>query len=80
MVASAEDVVAHISELEGKRAVIANEVRVLDTIPLNELLGRAVGARKDAAEGVRRAEVRLGRARLAETRTKAIHDAVAALR
>ena len=30
----------------------------------------------NAEEGVKRAEVRLGRARLAETRAKAIHDAV----
>ena len=73
---SYEDVERHLQALEMRQKEIATELRLLDTLSLNEVLGRAVAARNDAQEGVTRAEVRLGRARLAEMRAKAIHDAV----
>ena len=73
---SIEDVERHLQVLEMRQKEIATELRLLDTLALNEVLGRAVAARNDAEEGVRRAEVRLGRTRLAEMRAKAIHDAV----
>ena len=76
VVNSREELLVHMDELGKRREAIASEVGILDTISLNELLGRAVGARDSAVEGVRRAEVRLGKARRAEMRAKAIHDAV----
>ena len=71
-----EDVMRHLKDLTNQQEEIASELRILDTLALNQVLGRAVTARNDAEEGVKRAEVRLGRARLAEMRAKAIHDAV----
>ena len=73
---SYEDVMLHLEGLERRQREIASELRILDTLGLNEVLSRAVVARNDAGEGVRRVEVRLGKARLAEMRAKAIHDAV----
>ena len=73
---SREESLLHIEEERKRRESIAREVGILDTISLNEVLGRAVETRDGAVEGVRRAELRLGKARLAETRARAIHDAV----
>ena len=76
VVSSREELLVHIEEVGKRREAIAREVGILDTISLNEVLGRAVETRDGAVEGVRRAEVGLGKARLAEMRAKAIHDAV----
>ncbi|MDE0279983.1 MAG: AAA family ATPase [Gammaproteobacteria bacterium] len=73
---SREELLLHIEDVEKKREAIASEVGILDTISLNAILGRAKETRDHAVERVRRAEVRLGKTRLAETRAKAIHDAV----
>ena len=76
VVSSREEFLVHIEEVRKRREAIAREVGILDTMSLNEVLGRAVETRDGAVEGVRRVEVRLGKARLAEMRAKAIHDAV----
>ena len=76
VVSSREELLMHIEEVKQGRQAISSEVGILDTISLNEVLGRAVETRDGGVEGVRRAEVRLGKARLAEMRAKAIHDAV----
>ena len=75
-VESFDDGKRHLEDFERQRREIAGELRILDTLALNEVLGRAVSARDSAEEGVKRVEVRLGKARLAEMRAKAIHDAV----
>ena len=64
-----------ISVLDADRQAIVADLQLVDTISLDLAIARATQAMGDASERVRRAETRLGRARLAETRAKAIHDA-----
>ena len=63
------------SELEVERASIAANLRILDAISVSRLLARAIEDEKSARDRISRAEIRLGRARLAEGRAKAIYDA-----
>jgi chromosome segregation protein len=62
-------------ELSTIRASITADLRTLETVSLNRLLIRATEDEGAARERVARAEARLGRARIAETRAKAIFDA-----
>ncbi|MFA3919127.1 hypothetical protein [Ruegeria hyattellae] len=64
-----------ISTLEAERQTISRDLRLVDTISLDRAIARAANDQEDAKKQIARAEARLGRARLAETRAKAIHDA-----
>ena len=64
-----------MSELEVERTSIARNLRILDAISVSRLLARAIEDEKSARDRISRAEMRLGRARLAEGRAKAIYDA-----
>lgn len=66
---------AALATLAGERAAIAADLRSLETISVNRLLVRATEDEAAARERVARAEMRLGRARIAEMRAKAIFDA-----
>ena len=71
-----ESLTKNIDELKSEWANIAAQIKILDTITLNQVLTKALQVNKDAKDQVERAEARLGRFRLAEMRAKAIHDAV----
>lgn len=64
-----------ITALEAERQSITTNLRLRDTIPLNQVITRATEDQSVARERVSRAQVRLGKARLGETRGKAIFDA-----
>jgi chromosome segregation protein len=64
-----------ISDLEIERLSIVRDVRTLESININSLLTRAVEEEKAAKARISRAETRVGRARLAESHAKTIHDA-----
>ena len=71
-----EYLLKHIEELKNEEVIIANQIKILDTISLNRVLTKALEDKKGATDQVKRAEARLGRVRLADMRAKAIHDAV----
>ncbi len=73
--ASLEEVERRISTLKAEQQAIAADLRLIDTISLDRAISRATEDREAAKDRVVRAEERLGRARLAETRAKAIYDA-----
>ena len=73
--ATFEDIQSRVTALEIERNSITGDLRLLDTISLDQVLVRATEDQSTAKERIARAEARLGRARLAETRAKAIHDA-----
>jgi chromosome segregation protein len=73
--ASSEDVQRRIASLEAERRAIIADVRLIDTISIDQAVYRAAQDQQGARDRVARAERRLGRARLAETRAKAIYDA-----
>lgn len=73
---SFDELVKCVSDLEGEQLAISADLRLIDTISLDRVLARASEDQGVAKERVARAESRLGRARLAEARSKAIHDAV----
>jgi len=64
-----------VAALEAERQSITADLRLLDTISLNQVIARATEDHSAARERVSRAEARLGKARLGETRAKAIFDA-----
>ena len=64
-----------ITANEAERQSITADLRLLDTISLNQVISRATEDQSVARERVSRAEARLGKARLGETRAKAIFDA-----
>jgi hypothetical protein len=69
------DIERRLSALEADRQAIAADLRLIDTISLDRAVARATADQDNAKERIARAEARLGRARLAETRAKAIYDA-----
>lgn len=73
--ATAESTMLRIEALKSELATIVADLRLLDTISLNQALVRASESQHSAKDRVARAEARLGRARLADTRARAIHDA-----
>ena len=74
--ASLADIEQRLSALEAERQKIAADLRLIDTISLDRAIERAATDQDHAGVMIARAEARLGRARLAETRAKAIYDAV----
>ena len=74
--ATPENLAKHIVALKSEHTDIAREVKILDTISLNQSLTMALEANRGAKDRVERAEAQLGRVRLADRRAKAIHDAV----
>jgi chromosome segregation protein len=64
-----------LSDLEIERSSIVRDLRILEAININSLLARAIEDEKAARAKISRAEIRIGRARLAESHAKAIHDA-----
>lgn len=73
--ASRSDIELRISGLEREQQAIAADMRMLDTLSFDRVISRATSDQATAAERVRQTEVRLGRARLGETRAKALYDA-----
>lgn len=73
--ASLDDIEQMISELETERQTILADLRLVDTISLDRAIARASRDCDAAKKQIARTEERLGHARLAETRAKAIHDA-----
>lgn len=73
--ASLPDVERRMSALEADQQAIAADLGLIDTISLDSVIARATADQDNAKERIARAEARLGRARLAETRAKAIYDA-----
>lgn len=73
--ATEEQLHARVAAMESERQSITADLRLLDTISLNQVITRASEDQSVAHDRVMRAEARLGRARLAETRAKAIFDA-----
>jgi chromosome segregation protein len=73
--ASLVDIERRLSALDAERQAIANDLRLIDTISLDRAIARATVDQDNAKERIARAETRLGRARLAETRAKALYDA-----
>lgn len=69
------DIERRLSVLEAERQSIANDLRLIDTISLDRAIARAAADQDNAKERIARVEARLGRARLAETRAKALYDA-----
>lgn len=74
--ATPDSLAGQVVGLESERAAIEKELKILDTMALNQVLTMALEVHRGERERVARAEVRLGRVRLAETRAKAVHDAV----
>ena len=74
--ATSDALIKRVDRLETERASIANHLKLLDAISLNQVLAKMAERHKGARERVERAEVRLGRTRLAARRAKAVHDAV----
>lgn len=73
--ASLADIQQRLSMLEVERQTISADLRLIDTISLDRAIAQATSDREAAKKQIARAEERLGRARLAETRAKTIHDA-----
>lgn len=69
------DIERRISTLENERQTTSADLRLIDTISLDRAIARATGDQVAAKERIAHAEARLGRARLAQTRAKALHDA-----
>tara|TARA_E500000318_G_C3568988_1_gene216946 strand:+ start:2994 stop:5012 length:2019 start_codon:yes stop_codon:yes gene_type:complete len=74
--AKLEDIADRMSSLESERQAITDDLHLIDTISVDRAILRAASNQESAKEEVRRVEFRLGRARLAETRAKAMYDAV----
>ncbi|GHE05394.1 hypothetical protein U879_04040 [Defluviimonas sp. 20V17] len=73
--ASLADLERRLSTLETERQTISADLRLIDTISLDRAIARANNDQEVAKNQIARAEAWLGRARLAETRAKAIYDA-----
>jgi energy-coupling factor transporter ATP-binding protein EcfA2 len=70
-----EDIQGKIARLDAESKAIVTDLGMVDTISLDHAIGRASQESEEANERLRRAESRLGRARRAEARAKAIYDA-----
>lgn len=73
--ASRSDIELRLSDLERDQKAIAADMRMLDTLSFDRVISRATSDQAIAVERVRQTELRLGRARLGETRAKALYDA-----
>lgn len=73
--ATVAEIENRLAKVEADQQSIASDLRVFDTLSIDRVITRATGEQTAAAERVRAAEVRLGRARIAETRAKSIYDA-----
>lgn len=73
--ASLAEIKQKVSALETERQTISTDLRLIDTISLDRAIVRATNDQEATKKQIARAEARLGRARLAETRAKAMHDA-----
>lgn len=73
--ATAVEVESRRAKVEAEQQTIASDVRVFDTLSIDRVMTRVTVEQAAAADRVRSAEVRLGRARTAETRAKSIYDA-----
>ena len=73
---TANDLMEHREKLQADNLAIAEHLRLLDTTSVTQGLARVTESLTRATDSVQRAESRFGRARLAETRAKAVHDAV----
>ncbi|WP_099867304.1 AAA family ATPase [Pararhizobium haloflavum] len=73
--ASAAEIEDRLVKVETEQQSIASDLRVFDTHSTDRVITRLLGEQSAAADRVRSAEVRLGRARTAEARAKSIYDA-----
>ncbi|UUL83774.1 AAA family ATPase [Sphingomonas qomolangmaensis] len=73
--ASRIDIEHRLSGLLRDQQSIAADMPMLDTLLFDRVISRATSDQATAAERVRQTELRLGRARLGETRSKALYDA-----
>lgn len=73
--ATAIEIESRLAKVETDRHSIASDLRIFDTLSIDRVITRVTGEQSAAADHVRSTEVRLGRARSAETRAKSIYDA-----
>lgn len=73
--ATLDDLNRRIVGLTTEQAAISTDLRLIEAVYLNQVIARAQDSQSTSTEQMRRAEARLGRARLAESRAKAIYDA-----
>ena len=73
--ATVAEIEARLVKVETEQQSIASDLRVFNTLSIDRVIARVIGEQSAAAKRVRSAEVRLGRARAAETRAKSIYDA-----
>lgn len=73
--ATAAEMESRLVKVETDQQSIASDLRVFDTLSIDRVITRVTGEQSAATDRVRSAEVRLGRARTAETRAKSIYDA-----
>lgn len=73
--ASLDQIRQRLATVQAEHQAIASDLRLLDTLSVDRVIARASTDQSAAADRVRLAEMRLGRARTAETRAKAIYDA-----
>jgi chromosome segregation protein len=73
---TATEIEARLMNVVTEQQSIASDLRVFNTLSIDRVITRVIGEQSAAVERVRSAEVRLGRARAAETRAKSIYDAV----
>jgi chromosome segregation protein len=64
-----------LSGAEIERTGILADLRILEAMSVSSLLAKAIDDEQTARARISRVELRVGRARLAESRAKAIHDA-----
>lgn len=73
--ATAAEIEARLAKVAIDQQTIASDLRVFDTLSIDRVINRLIGEQSAAADRKRAAEVRLGRARTAETRAKSFYDA-----
>jgi chromosome segregation protein len=73
--ATTAEIESRLAKVGTDQHSIASDLRVFDTLSIDRVITRVTGEQSAAADRVRSAEVRLGRARSAETRAKSIYDA-----
>ena len=73
--AALADIERRLLELEDEREAVSGDLRLVDIASLDRSIARATGDQEVSKVRLARAEERLGRARLGETRAKAIYDA-----
>ncbi|MCU0731880.1 MAG: AAA family ATPase [Hyphomonas sp.] len=73
--AALADIERRLSALGHEREAVSADLRLVDTVSLDRSIARATSDQEASKERLARAEERLGRARLGETRAKAIYDA-----